>query len=175
MSSQLRTMPFSSGYCAASKRRRSVAREREKKNSPQRAKRRRRPHCDLEHHAQLRRLVADHDVFDFDVVDSVREARRRRHGARANRSARPNKKTQDFFLLDTTRAPPQREPRRVCARAPPRQTYFSSERRIGRPTIDGKMAVGKLAPAKPHLTNCAATASAAAAANAPARGATERK
>jgi hypothetical protein len=30
----------------------------------------------------------------------------------------------------------------------------SSERRIGLPTKLGKMAVGKLAPAKPHLTNC---------------------
>lgn len=32
-------------------------------------------------------------------------------------------------------------------------SMVSSKRRIGRPTIDGKMAAGKLAPAKPHLTN----------------------
>lgn len=31
---------------------------------------------------------------------------------------------------------------------------FSSERRIGRPTMDGKMCAGKLSPANPHLTNC---------------------
>jgi len=30
---------------------------------------------------------------------------------------------------------------------------FSSARRMGRPTTDGKMASGKLAPAKPHFTN----------------------
>ena len=29
---------------------------------------------------------------------------------------------------------------------------FSSERRIGRPMIDGKMCAGKLSPANPHLT-----------------------
>lgn len=31
---------------------------------------------------------------------------------------------------------------------------FSSERRMGRPTIEGKMCAGKLSPAKPHFTNC---------------------
>lgn len=31
---------------------------------------------------------------------------------------------------------------------------FSSERKMGRPTKDGKMDLGKLDPAKPHLTNC---------------------
>eukprot|EP01113_Clastostelium_recurvatum_P042547 TRINITY_DN68_c0_g3_i4.p1 TRINITY_DN68_c0_g3~~TRINITY_DN68_c0_g3_i4.p1 ORF type:complete len:494 (-),score=149.64 TRINITY_DN68_c0_g3_i4:365-1846(-) len=30
---------------------------------------------------------------------------------------------------------------------------FSSERRMGRPTMEGKIEVGKLAPAKPHFTN----------------------
>lgn len=31
---------------------------------------------------------------------------------------------------------------------------FVDDRSIGRPTRDGKMCEGKLAPAKPHLTNC---------------------
>lgn len=32
-------------------------------------------------------------------------------------------------------------------------SIFSSDRRIGRPTIEGKIDSGKLAPAKPHFTN----------------------
>jgi hypothetical protein len=33
------------------------------------------------------------------------------------------------------------------------KTNFASARMIGRPTIDGKIDVGKFAPAKPHFTN----------------------
>ena len=50
----------------------------------------------------------------------------------------------------------------ACTRHPaiPARTFsctfwiFSSERRMGRPTIEGKMCAGKLSPAKPHFTNC---------------------
>ena len=53
----------------------------------------------------------------------------------------------------------------ACTRHPaiPARTFsctfwiFSSERRMGRPTIEGKMCAGKLSPAKPHFTNCAKT------------------
>ena len=31
---------------------------------------------------------------------------------------------------------------------------FVVDRRIGRPTSDGKMCAGKFEPEKPHLTNC---------------------
>ena len=34
---------------------------------------------------------------------------------------------------------------------------FSSARKMGLPTIEGKMCAGKLSPAKPHFTNCGDT------------------